>query len=234
MIAVTVACYVGGLTWSTLYAWVLMVLGVSAGRNVVAPIGRRARHVGHPAGLVCPLLWAVYSREIDYQAAELARERERALVAQGQARDAPLRALRYQLDPHFLFNALNAVSTLVAEGQGEAAQDMISRLSDFRVQRWMSAIRRASAWRVSWSSSITIWRSSARASKSGFRSRFERQRTRWGPPCPRCCCSHWSKMLFVTGLSADKMAVVSSSWRVAYQRSSAPHRAGCRAGEELR
>lgn len=45
-----------------------------------------------------------------------ARERERLLIAEREARDARLSALRYQLNPHFLFNSLNAVSTLVLKG----------------------------------------------------------------------------------------------------------------------
>jgi two-component system, LytTR family, sensor kinase len=62
---------------------------------------------------------------------EAARERERLLQAQSEARDAKLSALRYQLNPHFLFNALNAVSTLVLEGNSAAATRMLSQIGDF-------------------------------------------------------------------------------------------------------
>lgn len=58
-------------------------------------------------------------------------ERERALAAEGLAREAELRALRYQLQPHFLFNTLNAVSALVAAERGREAQRLISRLADY-------------------------------------------------------------------------------------------------------
>ncbi len=58
-------------------------------------------------------------------------ERERALVAEKQAADARLRALRYQLNPHFFFNALNAISTLVTERRNDEASAMIARLGDF-------------------------------------------------------------------------------------------------------
>lgn len=51
--------------------------------------------------------------------------------ALSHARDAELRALRYQLQPHFLFNTLNAISTLVASGQNRDANRMIARLADF-------------------------------------------------------------------------------------------------------
>src|SRR3546814_11433322 len=39
--------------------------------------------------------------------------------------------LRYQLNPHFLFNTLNSISTLVLLKQTERANAMISRLSSF-------------------------------------------------------------------------------------------------------
>lgn len=61
----------------------------------------------------------------------LDRERTRARVAEQQAHEARLRALQSQLEPHFLFNALNAVSTLVAEQRNGEAQQMLSRLADF-------------------------------------------------------------------------------------------------------
>lgn len=58
-------------------------------------------------------------------------ERERVRVAEMQAHEARLRALQSQLEPHFLFNALNAVSTLVAEERTAEAQQMLSRLAGF-------------------------------------------------------------------------------------------------------
>jgi two-component system sensor histidine kinase AlgZ len=52
-------------------------------------------------------------------------------AAHALARDAELRALRYQINPHFLFNTLNTVSSLVAEGRSDAATHMLARLGDF-------------------------------------------------------------------------------------------------------
>jgi two-component system, LytTR family, sensor kinase len=59
------------------------------------------------------------------------REQERLLRAQAEARDARLSALRYQLNPHFLFNSLNAVSTLVLDGNPPAATRMLAQIGDF-------------------------------------------------------------------------------------------------------
>ncbi|MFC5436638.1 sensor histidine kinase [Rhodanobacter umsongensis] len=58
-------------------------------------------------------------------------ESERALAAVALTRDAELRALRYQLHPHFLFNTLNAISTMVVEQRTRDATRMIARLGDF-------------------------------------------------------------------------------------------------------
>lgn len=58
-------------------------------------------------------------------------ERRRADRADALAQAAQLRALQSQLEPHFLFNTLNGISSLVVEGRSEAAAAMIARLSDF-------------------------------------------------------------------------------------------------------
>lgn len=62
----------------------------------------------------------------------VAQERERQLAAaQNAAQQAQLAALRFQLNPHFLFNTLNAVSSLIVTGRNDEAEGMIGKLSDF-------------------------------------------------------------------------------------------------------
>ena len=56
------------------------------------------------------------------------RQRE---MLEGQASTAQLAMLRYQLNPHFLFNTLNSISTLVLLKQTERANAMLARLSSF-------------------------------------------------------------------------------------------------------
>ncbi|WP_373886867.1 sensor histidine kinase [Duganella sp. BJB1802] len=61
----------------------------------------------------------------------LQRTRLRLAQALAHARDAELRALRLQVNPHFLFNTLNAISALVAAGDNREANRMIGRVADF-------------------------------------------------------------------------------------------------------
>jgi len=57
-------------------------------------------------------------------------EREKALQASALGQKAQLEMLRYQLNPHFLFNALNSVRASVDEDANSAKQ-MITQLSEF-------------------------------------------------------------------------------------------------------
>ena len=61
----------------------------------------------------------------------LQRQTERTLAANAAAHQAQLKMLRYQLNPHFLFNTLNAISTLTLEGNNDAANRCITKLSEF-------------------------------------------------------------------------------------------------------
>ena len=61
----------------------------------------------------------------------LQHEREDLLKASALAQEAQVKMLRYQLNPHFLFNTLNAISTLILDGQGKVASQAIGRLSEF-------------------------------------------------------------------------------------------------------
>jgi len=70
------------------------------------------------------LLALSYSREVRDRGERLSR-------LEIVARDARIAALRYQINPHFLFNSLNSVAGLIASGGAEAAEAMVVNLADF-------------------------------------------------------------------------------------------------------
>lgn len=55
----------------------------------------------------------------------------RASTAETAAHAAQVRALRYQVNPHFLFNTLNSLSSLVMSGRADRAEEMLMALSTF-------------------------------------------------------------------------------------------------------
>lgn len=60
------------------------------------------------------------------------QHRERLLAeARDAAHQAQLAALRFQLNPHFLFNTLNAISSLIVTRRNDEAEAMMEKLSDF-------------------------------------------------------------------------------------------------------
>jgi two-component system LytT family sensor kinase len=64
-------------------------------------------------------------------AARMRSAERRAARAERNAQDAQLRALRYQVNPHFLFNTLNSLSSLVLSRRADEAEAMIVNLSSF-------------------------------------------------------------------------------------------------------
>lgn len=61
----------------------------------------------------------------------LQNEKQNVLTANTEAHQAQLKMLRYQLNPHFLFNTLNAISTLILVKDNIVANAMVTKLSDF-------------------------------------------------------------------------------------------------------
>lgn len=74
--------------------------------------------------------WAALYLAISY-AGEVRHVERRASQYARAAQQAELRSLRYQVNPHFLFNTLNSLSSLVMKGQDNAAEAMIMNLSTF-------------------------------------------------------------------------------------------------------
>ena len=76
------------------------------------------------------LAWAsIYFAFLAVAQTRLAERREAEF--RRQAKEAELRSLRYQVNPHFLFNTLNSLSALVMTGKKERAEEMIQTISNF-------------------------------------------------------------------------------------------------------
>ena len=85
-------------------------------------------HFGAACGIFfawgCLFVALLYAFELNARKLRLAAIREEALNAQ-------MRALRYQVNPHFLFNTLNSIAGLIEEGAATQADRMVLSLSTF-------------------------------------------------------------------------------------------------------
>ena len=74
--------------------------------------------------------WGVLYVALSY-AAKVGQAERKAAAYKSEAQAAQLRALRYQVNPHFLFNTLNSLSTLVLRQRTPEAERMIMNLATF-------------------------------------------------------------------------------------------------------
>lgn len=75
-------------------------------------------------------LWAGVALAVTYNSEARERERRFALL-QAQAQDAQMRALRYQVNPHLLYNTLNSIAALILARKNDLAEAMLLRLASF-------------------------------------------------------------------------------------------------------
>jgi sensor histidine kinase YesM len=74
--------------------------------------------------------WAAFFVAMSY-ARQLRLADRRAGMLAREAQEAQLRALRYQINPHFLFNTLNSLSSLILSQKTAVAEQMLMNLSTF-------------------------------------------------------------------------------------------------------
>ncbi len=129
LVGALAACWVVALGWRAIIntAYMQIVKPEWAMANAPQPL---EIFVGTLSSMALLLCWSgLYYGVKFYERLQL--EREATLRASALAQEAQLKMLRYQLNPHFLFNTLNAISTLVLDGQNRTANLAVSRLSEF-------------------------------------------------------------------------------------------------------
>ena len=123
-VAVVLSYVMGGIWQAAKNVAVEKVLGD------FEPMGWLGYFEGIQVSFYVMLLWSGFYFGIKYYQM-LQRETEKVLRVTAMAHQAQLKMLRYQLNPHFLFNTLNAISTLILERNTEHANQMVTALSRF-------------------------------------------------------------------------------------------------------
>ncbi|KAA0253324.1 sensor histidine kinase [Acidobacteria bacterium ACD] len=123
------AAAIGGFLWVLLLGTLASLLDLVPAFAGLPDRLSRASGVVLLMGTLLYLLVAAFNWALLAQEAAGERER-RELVVAAQARAAELKALRDQLDPHFLFNALNSISALTVSDP-EKAREMCALLAEF-------------------------------------------------------------------------------------------------------
>ncbi|WP_235303049.1 sensor histidine kinase [Sphingopyxis sp. MWB1] len=111
--------------WAFIDAWVIQIVNPSSESGLTGLLLGLVYIDGTSLGA-----WSALYFAINYFL-QLEEQNDRMLRLEAQAASAQLAMLRYQLNPHFLFNTLNSISTLVLLKQAEPANAMLSRLSAF-------------------------------------------------------------------------------------------------------
>jgi signal transduction histidine kinase len=130
-LAILAGSFAGGATWMAFRSVVFMnFLYQADAQDHIAKEGFWGYFEGTSGAFMVMLVWSALYAGIKYYL--LAQEeQQRRLKATAMAHQAQLKMLRYQLNPHFLFNTLNAISTLVLDQNTELANTMLTRLSRF-------------------------------------------------------------------------------------------------------
>jgi LytS/YehU family sensor histidine kinase len=120
------ACYVVAFFWQ----WMRNVLYYDWVKNDWQPEHLMDYVGGVMGSFYIMLCWSGLYYGVKYYQ-RLQDQTEQTLKAVAAAHQAQLKMLRYQLNPHFLFNTLNAISTLILDGSNKTANLAVTRLSDF-------------------------------------------------------------------------------------------------------
>jgi hypothetical protein len=130
---VVVLSYLAGMAWTAAFHLYLhgiavpLIAGLRPG--VALPIRRAPMLDNTVYNALTLVAWSTLYVGLLYRDL-LQAQRDDALRAAAEARDAQLRMLAYQLNPHFLFNTLNSIRAMIDEDRGRARQ-MVTELARF-------------------------------------------------------------------------------------------------------
>lgn len=103
-------------------------MDVTTGADRMTPLQSIADEASN--GYFFFIAWAALYLALSY-AGEVGALERRTSALRAAAQSAELKALRYQVNPHFLFNTLNSLSALVLTDKREQAEMMIINLATF-------------------------------------------------------------------------------------------------------
>lgn len=128
-VASGVAALLAGAIWLAIgETWLVVLRAFPSTRDAAATGAEREPFLFAVAVILFLLVLSIHHVALAYEAARDA-ERQR-LEFQVLTRDAELRALRAQLNPHFLYNSLNSISALTTV-DADGARRMCVLLGDF-------------------------------------------------------------------------------------------------------
>ncbi len=122
-----------------------------------------------------------------------ARWREKALQAEAATRKAELERLKAQVNPHFLFNCLTAIHSLIRTDSGAAEKGLTSLSSLLR-----KSLDVAKHPLIPLAEELEIIRDALRlqkcATRRGLNGAWQRTRRLRNSVFLRCCCNRWWRM----------------------------------------
>jgi hypothetical protein len=128
LVGTVVLTAIGNTVFDLIFqAWVASNLD-SAWASLPTDIGR-----AYPSALNYILVFGVNMAlfQVSFSRRAALRQELQLSKARSAAQQAQLAALRYQLNPHFLFNSLNSISALIVTNRNQDAERMTDKLSNF-------------------------------------------------------------------------------------------------------
>ncbi|MCB1701883.1 MAG: histidine kinase [Pseudomonadales bacterium] len=130
-IAILAGSLVAGATWMASRVLIFQSLFPMSAKEFESPEMQFWAHFeGTTSAFMVMVVWSALYFGIKYYLIAQ-EEQQRRLKATAMAHEAQLKMLHYQLNPHFLFNTLNAISTLILDQNTQLANTMVTRLSRF-------------------------------------------------------------------------------------------------------